>query len=103
MAPRLIVLGRRQRGRHGVCWRSEDPRGRGRDGWDGMTATESERQTRARRVDPRVRRAGWARIVPFVPGLDVASLAATAVAEYPTADGPADYAFCDGGRVVGVA
>jgi type I restriction enzyme, R subunit len=68
-----------------------------------MIMTESERRTRAERVDPRLRAAGWASIVPFSPALDAPSLIATAVAEYPTANGPADYALCDAGSILGVA
>lgn len=68
-----------------------------------MSLTESERQTRAQRVDPRIRAADWSSIVPFEPGLDGASLEATAVTEFPTVHGPADYALCHGGRILGVA
>ncbi len=68
-----------------------------------MTISESERLTRRRRIDPRVKRAGWSTIVPFRPDLTPGALSATAVEEYETANGPADYALCDGGRILGVA
>ncbi len=68
-----------------------------------MTTRESERLTRRQRIDPRVKRAGWSQIVPFQPGITPGSLSATAVEEYETANGPADYALCDGGRILGVA
>ncbi len=67
-----------------------------------MRARESERRTRKERIDPRLRQAGWPAIVPFAPGLEVGGLSATAVEEYATANGPADYALCDDGRVLGV-
>jgi type I restriction enzyme R subunit len=60
-------------------------------------------QTRKQRVDPRVKRADWSTIRRFHPELDVRSLKATAVEEHPTANGPADYASCDGGQIIGVA
>ncbi len=68
-----------------------------------MIASESERRTRKARIDPRLKRAGWSTILPFAPGIDPAALSASAVEEYETANGPADYALCDGGRVLGVA
>ncbi len=48
-----------------------------------METGERERVTRGRRVDPRVRRAGWGTIRPYAPGLEACSLTATAVAECP--------------------
>lgn len=65
--------------------------------------TESERRTRAQRIDPRIRAAGWTSIVPFVSNLDLSSLMGVAVTEYPTTNGPADYALCHGGSILGVA
>lgn len=67
-----------------------------------MATTENERRTRRERVDPRVRRAGWTSIVPFLPPLDTSRLKATAVEEYETANGPANYALCSGGHILGV-
>jgi type I restriction enzyme R subunit len=62
---------------------------------------ESERQTRERRIDPSLRAAGWS-----VTGFDLAFVdqapAESAVEEWPTSYGPADYALCDQGVVRGV-
>jgi len=62
---------------------------------------ESERETRAQRIDPRLRRAGWTPQAFKSPGESKFAHAA-AIREYPTASGPADYALCDGGHVRGV-
>lgn len=62
---------------------------------------EAERTTRKQRIDPRLIRAGWS-VTPYRPELSVADYAKVAVEEYETANGPADYALCDGGRVQGV-
>lgn len=62
---------------------------------------ESERTTRRLRIDPRLKAAGWS-VAPFV-GLDPARYSDTAVEEYETSYGPADYALCSGGQVVAVA
>jgi len=66
-----------------------------------MEHAESESQTRRRRIDPRLERAGW-KVVNVEAGGDLGSAVRTALAEYPTRAGPADYALCDGGRVLGV-
>ena len=62
---------------------------------------EAERTTRKLRIDPRLTRAGW-HVEPFRPELSVSDYTMTAVEEYETANGPADYALCDGGQVRGV-
>jgi type I restriction enzyme, R subunit len=63
---------------------------------------ELERETRKRRIDPRMKAAGW-RIVPFVEGKSIAAYGpGAAVAEFQTTAGPADYALCDEGQVLGV-
>ena len=51
------------------------------------TSDESERKTRKRHIDPRH---------PF------GKAGALAVAEFPTDNGPADYALCADGRLLGV-
>jgi type I restriction enzyme, R subunit len=61
---------------------------------------ESERLTRKRRIDPRLKTAGWS-IVPFRPNMSAAPPPA-AVEEWPTFAGPADYALCDEATVRGV-
>lgn len=62
---------------------------------------EHEYQTRTRRIDPRLKTAGWS-VVPFVPTSPVADYAAAAVKEFETTNGPADYVLCDRGRVEAV-
>jgi type I restriction enzyme R subunit len=62
---------------------------------------ESERETRIRRIDPRLQRAGWTPQAFRSVGESKLARAA-AIREYPTASGPADYALCDGGHVRGV-
>src|SRR5215204_396098 len=62
---------------------------------------EAERTTRKQRIDPRLTRADW-RVVPFQVEADPSSLHKAAVEEYPTTNGPADYALCDQGHIRGV-
>lgn len=62
----------------------------------------AEARTRAERIDPRVRQAGWSPIIDHTSSLDLQTLRSTAVKEWPTANGPADYALCDQGQVLGV-
>lgn len=64
-----------------------------------MTPTESERQTRKTRIDPKLKASGWSVISYF----DAASSGpAVAVEEYETTVGPADYLLADKGEVLGV-
>jgi type I restriction enzyme, R subunit len=58
----------------------------------------SEWLTRKRLIDPKLKSAGWD-IVPFP---SVHSHKNCAVAEYETANGPADYALCVDGRILGI-
>lgn len=62
---------------------------------------ESERETRFRRIDPRLQRAGW-ELQNFRSTGEAQLARAAVIREYPTASGPADYALCDGGHVRGV-
>jgi type I site-specific restriction endonuclease len=62
---------------------------------------ESERETRKRRIDPHLKAAGWT-IVPFSPTLRLPVDENLAIEEYPTANGPADYAVSINGEIVGV-
>jgi type I restriction enzyme, R subunit len=64
-------------------------------------AGETEAQTRAERIDPKLKAAGWD-IAKFSSEAEARQLKATGVVEYPTASGPADYALMDGGTVRGV-
>lgn len=62
---------------------------------------ERERETRIRRIDPRLQAAGWTPQAFRSVGESKLAKAA-AMREYPTANGPADYALCDAGQVCGV-
>ncbi len=66
------------------------------------TPYESESVTRRKRIDPRLNAAGWT-VVPFDETKPIADYARHyAIVEYPTDNGPADYALVVGGRAVGV-
>jgi type I restriction enzyme R subunit len=65
------------------------------------TRHESERATRRNRIDPLLRAQGWT-IVPFEQDVPRSRYATHAVTEFPTADGPADYALFVGGQPLGV-
>ena len=62
---------------------------------------ESEDETRRTRIDPKLVEQGW-EIVPFDPSLPLIAYTNHAVTEYPTANGPADYALFVAGRLLGV-
>ncbi len=61
----------------------------------------SEWLTRKRLIDPKLKAAGW-NVVPFSPGMSLNSRANCAVTEFETANGPADYALCVDGVIVGI-
>lgn len=61
---------------------------------------EKERQTRKQRIDPKLKQAGWS-VLPFA-GSGLEQYSRAAVEEFPTLNGPADYALCDGGSSLGV-
>jgi type I restriction enzyme, R subunit len=62
---------------------------------------ESERKTRRERIDPELTWAGW-QIVDFDPRKPLTAYDKCAVREYPTENGPADYALCVSGRILGI-
>ncbi|MFJ8432074.1 DEAD/DEAH box helicase family protein [Kitasatospora sp. NPDC094019] len=62
---------------------------------------EREAATRKRRIDPKLRAAGWT-VAPCRPSFTSSPPPASAVEEWPTAAGPADYALTDGGAVRGI-
>ena len=62
---------------------------------------EPEWLTRKLRIDGRLQAAGWS-LRPWSAGLRLDGLLRCALTEYPTANGPADYALVDGGRIVGI-
>jgi type I restriction enzyme, R subunit len=63
---------------------------------------ESERRTRRDRIDPELTWAGW-QIADFDPGKTLTAYDQCAVREYPTENGPADYALCVSGQILGIA
>jgi type I restriction enzyme R subunit len=64
-------------------------------------SSESERRTRRSRIDPRLRACGW-EIVSFDPARPLSSYRHHAIEEFPTANGPADYALIVDGSLLGV-
>lgn len=62
---------------------------------------ESEATTRRIRVDPKLKEQGW-EIVAFDPERPVSTYTRHAVTEYPTADGPADYALFVDAQPLGI-
>ena len=66
-----------------------------------MPPKELEKQTRRERINPRLKAAGW-KVTPFDPGMPVDAYDRSAVEEFETSNGPADYALCNDGRALGV-
>lgn len=66
-----------------------------------MTIRESESLTRRRRIDPKLSAQGW-QLADFDATQSLQSLDSKAIAEFPTDNGPADYALCLDGQVAGV-
>jgi type I restriction enzyme R subunit len=64
-------------------------------------AYESEKRTRRERIDPILKAEGW-KIVPFVKVTSLSACKADAITEYPTKNGPADYALAVDGVLLGV-
>ncbi|HKQ93742.1 MAG TPA: type I restriction endonuclease [Blastocatellia bacterium] len=62
---------------------------------------ESEKQTRKQRIDPQLRDRGWT-IAPYDPARPLNWYQNCAIEEFPTANGPADYALCVDGAILGV-
>jgi type I restriction enzyme, R subunit len=62
---------------------------------------ERERQTRKMRIDPLLKAAGW-NIVRFEEGLDITAYNNTALEEFQTDNGPADYALVVDGKILAV-
>ena len=52
-------------------------------------------------IDPKLKAAGW-KVVPFSPDMSLDSLDGCAIEEFETANGPADYALCMNGQILGV-
>lgn len=66
-----------------------------------LKGLESEAKTRRQRIDPRLKAAGW-QLKPLRPEYADSPPAASAVVEWPTTNGPADYALTDELEVRGV-
>ena len=62
---------------------------------------ESERRTRTERIDPKLHACGW-RVVSYDDTKPLTAYDRCAIKEFPTANGPADYAPCVGGRIFGL-
>ena len=62
---------------------------------------ESEKVTRKKRIDPKLKNLGWL-VTPYYLGMDTSLLRCHAVEEYPTENGPADYALFVDGRLIGI-
>jgi type I restriction enzyme, R subunit len=62
---------------------------------------ESERLTRKKRIDPQLKSLGW-QVVPYSESCSLTELNNCAIEEFPTENGPADYALCVDGRIIGV-
>jgi type I restriction enzyme R subunit len=61
----------------------------------------SEYLTRKQIIDSKLRAAGW-RVAPFKPDRPLSAYDDCALEEFPTESGPADYALCVGGEILGV-
>lgn len=66
-----------------------------------MPYSESEKVTRKKRIDSQLKRLNW-EIVPYELGLNTSTLTNHAVEEYPTENGPADYALFVNGKLFGI-
>jgi len=62
---------------------------------------ESEKRTRRERIDPLLEAHGWP-VVPFDVGRHLDHYNGHAIAEFPTENGPADYALVVRGQVLGI-
>lgn len=64
---------------------------------------ESEKVTRKKRINKRLQSKilNW-KVIPWKDGLDVSSLSAHAIEEYPTESGPSDYALFVKGQLLGL-
>lgn len=63
--------------------------------------SESERTTRQERIDPRLQASGWI-VTPYHPAKLLSGYTNHAITEYPTANGPADYALVVDGAILGI-
>ena len=61
----------------------------------------SEYLTRKQLIDSKLRAAGW-RVAAYQPDRPLSAYENCAIEEFPTESGPADYALCLGGQILGV-
>jgi len=61
----------------------------------------TEHQTRKQLIDPLLRAAGWD-VVPYREGIPLDQYTRSAIEEYPTKNGPADYALALDGEILGI-
>jgi type I restriction enzyme R subunit len=66
-----------------------------------MSFSESERRTRQERVDPALKSQGW-KTVLFDAARPLSHYSSHAITEYPTQNGPADYALVVDGQLLGI-
>jgi type I site-specific restriction endonuclease len=71
------------------------------DQMTGQDRDQSERLTRKRLIDPELESCGWA-VIPFDSMPSAHKRGCDAIAEYPTDNGPADYALAVNGMVLGI-
>ena len=62
--------------------------------------SDSEWLTRKRLIDSALKASGW-KVVPFAQG-KLSAQNRCAIEEYPTSAGPADYALCVHGQIIGI-
>ena len=61
----------------------------------------SEYLTRKEYIDSKLSSAAWS-VVPYDPSRPLSELDRCAIQEYPTENGPADYALCVGSQILGI-
>ena len=62
---------------------------------------EAERQTRKNRIDLKLEAVGW-KVTKYDKSKPLDHYASSAIEEYPTLNGPADYALVDNSQIIGV-
>lgn len=67
--------------------------------WSADPTPHSEWLTRKRFIDRLLQESGWT-VVPYTDGKPLSEQNSCAIEEYPTANGPADYALCSNGLIV---
>jgi type I restriction enzyme R subunit len=70
-------------------------------GHSAATPSVSEWLTRKKLIDVMLKQSGW-KVVPFREGKALSAQDRCAIEEYQTAKGPADYALCLSGHIVGI-